>query len=221
MTTINLDSSSIKKAVIRSQHCQRNWDIEQKIPEEDIDVLEHAVRNCPSKQNVGFYNAYFIQDRETIEAIHEQTNGFVLNPVTGESTTNTQTLANLLVVLTKRDLNEWKEEDEHRNVQLDSWKSTDETDSEAIQILERDTQVAVGVAAGYLNVIASMLGYSTGCCQCFWPEGIQEILGTDEEPLLLMGIGFADKSRPRREHHKDPSITFPTKKKVEIKVKHI
>jgi len=34
MTTLNLDAVGIKKAVIRSQHCQRNWDITKKIEAE-------------------------------------------------------------------------------------------------------------------------------------------------------------------------------------------
>ena len=66
-----------------------------------------------------------------------------------------------------------------------------------------------------------MLGYATGCCNCFWGSDVQEILGTDDEILLLMGVGIPDKSKNRREHHLDPSIMFPTKKKVAIEVKHV
>jgi len=29
----------IKKAVIRSQHCQRNFDLDKQIPQEDLDLL--------------------------------------------------------------------------------------------------------------------------------------------------------------------------------------
>jgi len=31
--------NDIRKAVIRSQHCQRNWNLDKQIPEEDIDLL--------------------------------------------------------------------------------------------------------------------------------------------------------------------------------------
>ena len=47
-----VEKSDIKKAIIRSQHCQRNWDLTKKIPSEDIKMIETAVTNCPSKQNV-------------------------------------------------------------------------------------------------------------------------------------------------------------------------
>ena len=68
--------TEIDKAVIRSQHTQRNWDLNQNIPKADIKTLLHAVTNCPSKQNIAFYKVHFIQDREVIEEIHELTYGF-------------------------------------------------------------------------------------------------------------------------------------------------
>ena len=34
-----LDQKDIFKAIHRSQHCQRNWDLEQSIPEQDIDLI--------------------------------------------------------------------------------------------------------------------------------------------------------------------------------------
>lgn len=59
--------NDIRKAVIRSQHCQRNWNLDKVIPEEDIDLLVHAVTQCPSKQNISFYKVHFITDRNVIE----------------------------------------------------------------------------------------------------------------------------------------------------------
>ena len=50
----------IEKAVIRSQHCQRNFDLEKEIPEKDLKTLVHASSQCPSKQNISFYNLHFI-----------------------------------------------------------------------------------------------------------------------------------------------------------------
>ena len=221
MTTLNLDASGIKKAVIRSQHCQRNWDISKKIEAEDLEVLEHAIANCPSKQNVGFYNAYFVQDRAKIEQIHNQTNGFVINSTTGETVTNSQTLANLLIAFTRRDLSEWTKGHEHRNVELDAFVADEATPPQYVKRLDNDAKIAVGIAAGYVNVLASMMGYATGCCSCFDNDSIKEILGTEDDVMLLMGVGVPNADRNRREHHNDSSIIFPTKKKVEIKVTHI
>ena len=63
--------SDMEKAVIKSQHTQRNWDLGKELPKKDVETLLHAVTNCPSKQNIAFYKVHFIQDRDVIEEIHE------------------------------------------------------------------------------------------------------------------------------------------------------
>ena len=50
-----LSHMDIQKAVTRSQHCQRNFDLSKQIPEDDIDLIIHSVTNCPSKQNIAYY----------------------------------------------------------------------------------------------------------------------------------------------------------------------
>ena len=92
----------IKKAIVKSQRCQRNWDLSRGIPEDDLEVIKTAVTQCPSKQNIQFYTPYFITDRSMIEKIHKHSIGASTNNiVTGEQkmATNSQLLANLLVVL--------------------------------------------------------------------------------------------------------------------------
>jgi len=177
----------LKKTVIRSQHVQRNWDLTREIPEDDLQLLIHAATNCPSKQNFAFYKLHFITNREKIEAIHDLTVG--LRNMKGEMSTNSQTLANLLVVF---------EDVDPSQELIDKWKLRDKAN---LETLKRDQQMAVGVAAGYLNVIASMLGYGTGCCACYNDEEVKQKIGFDKRPLLMMGIGFKDESRNRREHH--------------------
>jgi hypothetical protein len=208
-----MNNVEIKKAVMRSQHCQRNWNLNKVIPEEDIKLLETTVTECPSKQNFAFYKTNFITDRKTIEAIHENTEGFgVLDnpdkPVSKDNmkwTTNSQTLANLLVVL---EYVEPSDKHKRRNKEFgDQWK--------------RDADMSIGIAAGYLNVISSMKGYRTGCCACFDGGAVKDIIGTKNDIALMMGIGFQDKNRPRREHMSDPDFTFPTKTKEKIEVNYI
>ncbi len=36
---MNLDRNEIKRSIIQSQHCQRNWDLSKQIPEEDIETI--------------------------------------------------------------------------------------------------------------------------------------------------------------------------------------
>jgi nitroreductase len=182
----------MKKAVVRSQHTQRNWDLSKEMPQDDIDMLVHAVTTCPSKQNFAFYNVHVITNRETIEQVHELTTGLgVTDPKTGVRTdiTNSQTLANLLIVFEEADVSEaYKYKLKSR-------------DSDSEFTYNKDKDMAVGIAAGYVNVIASMLGYQTGCCACGQFDKIQEVLGLKNAPILLMGVGYKDPNRERREHH--------------------
>jgi len=194
----------VKKAVIKSQHCQRNWDLSKAIPKEDLDLLVFAATNCPSKQNVSFYNIHVITNREIIEKIHEQTTGFNYN---GRLMTNSQTLANVLIIFTEnKGYGQW-------------YKETVHADSESA--VERDRHMATGIAAGYMNLLASMLGYGTGCCACFNNDGIKNILNIDSNIVLLMGIGHSDTNRNRRIHHFDPSFVFPAIPKEPIQVTFI
>ena len=202
------------KAIHKSQHVQRNWDLSKSIPAEDLAVIEQAVVGAPSKQNVTFFKPYFITDRDKIERIHRATTGFFIEdgkkggvaPGKGRLTTNPQTLANLLIVFTK------DFDPEQAKKHTDQFHNSD--------LMEKDMHQALGIAAGYVNVVSSLLGYGTGCCTCCNKEEIQKILGIDEKPLLLMGVGFPDTSKARREHHLQPHLTFPTHRK-EITVTHI
>jgi hypothetical protein len=188
----------LEKSITASQRCQRNWDLDKQVPEEDIKTMKISVTECSSKQNRVFYKAIFIQDREKIEAIHNATDGFVYNLETGASTTNPQTLANVVVAFVEdRDPSE-------------PTRTTEEYNNGRIKgELKQDADIALGVGSGYLTLTANLLGYKTGCCQCFDRKVVGDILG-NEKPLLLMGVGFPGKNRSRLEHHKNPDFRFPS-----------
>ena len=208
----------VKKAVLRSQHCQRNWDLTKEIEQDDLDLIAHSLTNCPSKQNMAFYKVHMITDRNVIEQIHSYTDGFTINIDGSKSVTNSQTLANLLVVFEAHD----PTQDAHaifRNTQLANVKNDNRTQQD-LDNLKRDQHMAVGIAAGYANLTASMIGMNTGCCACFDEDSVKSALNADNDILLLMGIGFKNEDRNRREHH-ESNFMFPTKKKQEIEVKHI
>ena len=199
----------IKETIHESQKCQRNWDLNKQIPEEDKNLIIESATNCPSKQNLNYFKLHVIEDREMIEKIHDNTKGF--GPIysdydselrgensydenrqeEGEMYTNPQVLGQMLLAFTKN-------EDTLLQRQEDNdWSE--------------DRSMAIGIAAGYVNVVATQLGYSTGCCKCMDSEAVAEILG--ESPILLMGVGIADKTRDRREHHTE-DFKFPTLKKM-------
>jgi nitroreductase len=222
----------LKKAIVKSQRCQRNWDLTKEIPEEDLEVIKTAATQCPSKQNIQFYKPYFITNRNQIETIHKASMGASTNDIaTGVSkmNTNSQLLANLLVVLVEEYDYSQKDRNQVAKLNLGShYSATDIGDAFELEFQhggdlaemvrahskdwERDRSVAVGIAAGYMNLVSSILGYSTGCCQCFDQDTAKRMLGIseDKEILLIMGIGFADPNRSRREHHYEMGQFFPS-----------
>lgn len=211
-------NSFLEKSIVKSQHCNRNWDLSKSIPEEDIKTLQIAVTQCSSKQNRVFYRCHFITDREVIEQIYEKTDGFSTNfdqPTPRKIRKNPQVLANLLVAFSEdMDVEEGLRTTEER----DFGKVMSKKEAKIAGRTDQDLYTAVGIAAGYLTYTANMLGYSTGCCQCFSPKEIAKIIIT-EKPILLMGIGYpGDKNR--RVDHTDVDFMFPTFKK-NIKVDYI
>ena len=128
---------NLKQIIEQSQRTQRNWDLNKPVKDEDIELFKTAVSHCPTKQNRVWYNVVIIKDRNIIEKIHETTDGFDY-PI-GSSTTNTQTLANLLVVF-----NADKDKRERVNTDFSSYVDT-----------------SIGIASAYLNLTAHLLGYKT------------------------------------------------------------
>lgn len=214
---MELVNENIEKAIIRSQHTQRNWDLSREIPQEDLDLIIKAATECPSKQNVAHYRIHAITNRDIIESIHEKTDGFTVSYHPYQTTTNSQVLANLLIVLEPTKVETRNVKSIYRNEQTLAIANS-EQDKMAHETLMRDLHMAVGVAAGYLNMTSALLGYGTGCCACMDSGAIKDILKLDNEPVLLMGIGFKDPNLNRRIHHKDHTFMFPTKPKQEIAV---
>ena len=199
----------IKKSIHKSQHCNRNWDLSKTIPQEDVDLIVESATQCPVKQNLNFYKTHVITDRDKIEKIHDHTAGFYID---GVRNTNSQTLANVLVAFTQDDPTKWmkrewiRKTDEHGKEREHIW---DEKHEEKCNDVDR--LMSVGIAVGYVNLVSTMLGYETGCCKCFDGAPIQEIIGNEHgDPILLMGVGYPDTTRNRREHHKDSETLFPS-----------
>lgn len=205
--------TDIKKAVIKSQHCQRNFDLSQEVPADDIDILVHSATNCPSKQNIAYYRLHVITDRQVIEKLHELSPGTHAADKNGllVPTTNSQVLANVLFLYEELHLHNLSQNGNRK------WATADESD---IEVFKRDRATAIGIASGYVNLTASILGYNTGCCQCFLKDEIRDYLGLENGPAMMQGIGFRNESRNRRLHEKN-DLVFPTRKKEEIQVSYI
>jgi len=203
----------LEKTIRKSQHCNRNWDLSKTIPADDIATMATSVTECSSKQNRVFYKAVFITNRDAIEKIHASTVGFHGSdgfPQQNRYFTNSQTLANVLVAFVR-----------DRDLEVTSPRTKEESEWGVLEgKTQQDEDRAVGIAAGYLTLVSNLLGYDTGCCQCFSDMGeIQKWLNTNEEVLLLMGIGYRDPNRSRLEHHTE-DFKFTSFKK-NIKVEYI
>lgn len=228
-TGLNLTLTDIKKAIIKSQRCQRNWDLTKEIPEEHLEVLKTSITQAPSLQNVAFYKIHWITDRETIEKVHACTHGApyknndqgkkVVDPHPREDdhlhdmgdTTQSQTLANLVVVFEK-----YFHEEEYfkdKRVFNTSYGRKVEYGGD-----DFDAVTALGIASGYLNLTASILGYQTGCCISFQHYKLKEALNLEGHPLLIMGVGIKDPDLNRRVHHEDHDVIYPSTPRQEIPV---
>ena len=194
----------LKDNIIKGQKCQRNWDLDKPMPQEDIDLVVAAATQCPSKQNLDFYSVMVIQDQEIQKKIYENT----LDRPGGRY--NPQVLANLLLLFFP------KIPSEPRNAEvLAHWAGVDNQNIRNRVDCDRDQ--AIGVAAGFVNVISQFLGYSTGCNKCFNEEAIKDILNVEEKPLLMMGVGWSDETRNRREDHmRGDKITSHQKLPIEV-----
>lgn len=220
----------LSKAINRSQHTQRNYDRMKKIPQKDIDQMLHSITESPSKQNIAYYKVHMIHNPSMIDALYECTKGFnYLNTKTDEWETegNTQVLANMMIVFEKLpiDIKLFDNEPKgftppngYRNSQHYELANTGKLDPIPKQNLEDDQMTAIGIAAGYLNLTAAILGYRTGCCACFMPSMVKETLNLEGEPALLMGVGFKQEGVNRRQHPTRDDMMFYSMKKQPIPV---
>jgi nitroreductase len=214
---MEITHDDIRKSIIKSQHCQRNFDLSKTIPQEDLDLMIYAATNCPSKQNIAYYKVHVITNQEVISNIHNMTDGFTINFEKNETTTNSQVLANALFVFERENyVQRTIEENNVQNVQTKHLidNALNEAD---IYGFVRDCHMAVGIAAGYVNMTASLLGYSTGCCACFDNVSIENYLKLEGSVELLMGIGYKNEHINRRVHP-ITGFMFPSKKKQPISV---
>ena len=93
---------------------------------------------------------------------------------------------------------------------------------QALSILEQDRFTALGIAAGYVNLVSSQLGYGTGCCTCILDKPrLRVILELEKNPLLVMGIGFKQEGKNRRVHHLRDNTVFTTRKKQPIEINYV
>jgi nitroreductase len=208
--------SELITAITDSQHCQRNWDLTKSVPADDISIIVHAATQCPSKQNIAYYKLHVITNRLIIEHLHELTRH---NSRSKRYTTetNSQIMANLVLVFEKNNYCIPSKIDIFRNEETKAILDKSISPQQALT-LQRDSDMAIGIASGYANLSATLMSYQTGFCACFDSQGIKLLLNLENDPVLLMGIGFNNPTKDRKVHHLLPDLVFSTKRKQPIQV---
>jgi nitroreductase len=205
-----MDTTFLKQSINSSQHCQRNWDLSKTIDPAHMDVFIHAVTQCPSKQNHAYYTVKFITNRDIIEQILDHTWSNKSNKhLPGPGRTNPQVLANLLVLFEGYS---YEQTLDNLFAHPDGKIFFEKEGPDKIKNLALiSTLTSIGIASGYLNLIANQLGYKTGFCECFDQLEIAKIVNTTQVPKLFLGIGYPDDNKERWRHHVDDSrvVTKP------------
>lgn len=207
-----MEYKELMEFIDKSQRCQRNWDLSKEIPKEDLDLILYAATKSPSKQNLSFFDLHVVKDRKIIEDIYQETD------TTSLKRKNPQVLANVLLVYVKK----------HRITSTQSvypysfFTEGDYHDEKVRSKINRDTNLSTGISAGYACLVANMIGYETGFCKCYNMSTINLILKLkrDTEISLMLGIGYGDKNKNRRENHVTGEMIQTFDKDPEIKVIH-
>ena len=186
-----MNHDQLKISISKSQHCQRNWDLTGSIPDKDLDVFIHTVKESPTKQNRVFYKVKFITNRDLIQKLYEITTS-QWNYDKWEEITNSQMLGNLIVLFLK----DFDHNRDHRT--KDEYKGEDSDGNFPIDPI--DEAKAVGVCAGYLILISRLLGYETGNYDSrHRQKEFDKVAGG--KVLHSVSIGRKDSSKVYNQHH--------------------
>jgi len=213
-------NEQIKNAVDGSNRAQRNYDLEKTIPEEHLKTLIHAAANSPSKQNETHYSLHVYTDTEIIKKIYNHTKKFtmirdkqdqdesfkveddVFIQNDAKSVTNSQVYANALFVYVA-------EQGQTRGSQHRAAKEN--PNSNAAKVYGEQVAYSMGISIGELILSAGLLGYTTGICSALDTRPIRDILGTKQNPKLLVGVGFPNNQLERTQHSEVLNRDIPEK----------
>jgi nitroreductase len=213
-------NDEIKKAVDLTNKAQRNYDLTKSIPQEDLDTLIYAAVNSPSKQNETHYSLHVYTDQNIIKQIYSHTKKFtmirdkqdqdesfkveddVFIQNDAKSVTNSQVYANALFVYVA-------EQGQTRGSQHRAAKEN--PNSNAAKVYGEQVAYSMGISIGELILSAGLLGYTTGICSALDTRPIRDILGTKQNPKLLVGVGFPNNQLERTQHSEVLNRDIPEK----------
>ena len=175
-------------SILKSQRCQRNWNLEKQILQEDLDLMIHAATQCPSKQNMDFYDLHVITNRRIIEELYDCT------VVESQVRKNPQVLANALFVFIKKTPETFIGA-RYRRIKSNTASNAD------YRALDIDASMAIAISTGYVCITANMIGYKTGFCKCIDAKEAEIVLGVNNPIGLMIGVGYPKEDVDRRMDH--------------------
>ena len=72
--------------------------------------------------------------------------------------------------------------------------------SSAAKAYEEQIAYSIGISVGELILSAGLLGYKTGICSALDTRPVRDILGTEQNPKLLVGVGIPNSHLERTMH---------------------
>ena len=200
----------LEHAVNITQRAQRNYDLTKSIPDDDLKTLINVAITSPSKQNETHFNLKVFTDKKMIEKIQETTKlfslisekyvdkmfkddhkkGFLSNDK--YNVTNSQVLANVVFV--------YCEDESELRGGTHIFAKKDGASKLVLDELLEQKSYSMGISTGQLTLSAAMLGYRTGICSAFETSKLQELISSDTDPKLIVGIGYNNENMDRRLH---------------------
>ena len=228
-----LDDNSkadFKNLLWDSQRCQRNWDLTKTIPSEDIELMVHACKSSPSKQNEPHFRVYGVENFDLRKKIYNETLNFAHD---GDGVSlcfnkdgsinykrQSQLMGNFLFVFCRERNNVYRSGESYAggdfvetDMNVDHAGTIDLSTDEKRKYVQKMTENiglhAIGISVGYLLITAHMLGYKTGCSSGFHIDTVVEITG-HSNPEIVVAVGYGDETRDRREEHFERGRLFPS-----------
>lgn len=207
----------IKRTSEVIRRCQRNWDHSKSIPREHIELLAEVAKNSPAKQDEAYFDVYVVTDRDLIEKLYENSDGFTasalqedINGKLGKFTVwpNSQTRANIVFCWVSRQPGTMRNyyQDDHDYFKFD--KSDAGLDNEKLPGMPKDpnewsrnienTYTSIGISTACVAMAAARLGYVTGYNKNI--GDFDEFVGlpqTETEYLrYTLSVGFPNEDKP-------------------------
>tara|TARA_A100001011_G_C14107297_1_gene755367 strand:- start:94 stop:759 length:666 start_codon:yes stop_codon:yes gene_type:complete len=200
------------QASLIAERCQRNWNYDIPVKDQDIETLIQVAINMPTKQNVDYYELIVSTNKNFNKSCYDS----AINPDDPYFESEPNKLRNgqvnaPLLFIWQNSLNGTETFDERCLV------TRDIDGNNTGDYLDHSVDTAIGISSGATALAAAYLGYKTGFCACmdmptlYRKNKETEFLKVSENLLkahttLFLGIGNPKDSMIRSDIEKDGEV---------------